>query len=226
MSFALKLVSGWTKIIRIVPQPLVIGALDALYHFLQEGQSLEDISASDIKSSLRLQIRYHCRLSHVAAHTSLMSLDLNEETLDPSSSLDALIEKLQEFLGAGLKGFQDKDSSTLVSLGSVLERDFYEMVLRSTNTLTHAQMEINGSILKELDTVLLSELRISRNLTAWPCESFWTVGSQDSPLELSPVVARVAKSMSPDCTANYTSCWVQRDLCEARGDGKCKGKKK
>lgn len=77
------------------------------------------------------------------------------------------------------------------------------------------------NILQLLDEVLLEEMRISKNLTAWPCESFWTVGEREAPLELSPMVRRISQDMSPNCTAPLTDCFVQRDKCEYNGDGKC-----
>lgn len=77
------------------------------------------------------------------------------------------------------------------------------------------------NILQLLDEVLVEEMRISKNLTAWPCESFWTVGEREAPLELSPMVRRISQDMSPNCTAPLTDCFVQRDKCEYNGDGKC-----
>jgi hypothetical protein len=228
----LQFCSGWTKIIRLIPKPLVLGATNALDFFMKEGESVDHISLDDIKSSLRLQMRYHCRLSHVAAHTALMSINIDEGLL-LESALDSLIQKLQIFLGlkpadiwGSLTDFNEKADNTLIAPESLKDL-FNGMTLRSASFLTESQTTTTNkvSILEELDKVLVEELRISKNLTAWPCESFWKVGPHDDPLELSPAVSRIAKSMSPDCLANYTSCWVPRDLCEAKGDGTCGGKK-
>eukprot|EP00539_Tryblionella_compressa_P018495 CAMPEP_0178876318 /NCGR_PEP_ID=MMETSP0747-20121128/10230_1 /TAXON_ID=913974 /ORGANISM="Nitzschia punctata, Strain CCMP561" /LENGTH=120 /DNA_ID=CAMNT_0020543865 /DNA_START=121 /DNA_END=486 /DNA_ORIENTATION=- len=76
-------------------------------------------------------------------------------------------------------------------------------------------------VLRILDDVLLDEMKLSKNLTAWPCESFWTVGEPGNRLQLSPVISRISKAMSPNCSANFTSCFVKRDKCEFNGDGKC-----
>ena len=221
-------VSGLTRIIRLIPKPFVLGATNALDFFTKEGESVDSITLDDIKSSLRLQMRYHCRLSHVAAHTALMSIDIDQGLLD--SALDSLISKLQTFLGVELMGLSEE----LMDLGKMggdslvppepLGGVFYGMVQQAAALFTHVEMTRKANIFEELDKVLLEELRVSKNMTGWPCESFWTVGSQD-PLKLSPVVSRIAKSMSPDCLANYTSCWVKRDHCESKGDGECAEKK-
>jgi hypothetical protein len=194
------------------------------------GETLDSITVDDIKASLRQQIRYHCRLSHVAAHTALWSIPL-ETFFD--LSLDDLIEQIQSFLGLEmediLEEMEEKEDGAaeddLVPPEN-LESLFFAMSSYGASILTHAQIPLQRSILKELDDVLMEEMRISKNLTAWPCESFWTVGDPaKDPLELSPVVARIAESMSPNCTAPFTSCFVQKDLCEAKGDGKCHGGK-
>jgi hypothetical protein len=149
-----------------------------------------------------------------------MSIDMDKGLLD--TSLDSLIQKLQIFLGVEPVDVLEEVADVFRS--EPLESIFHRMELHGANLLTHAQTATTSNILEALDKVLLEEMRISKNLTTWPCESFWTVGSQD-PLDLSPAVTRIAKSMSPDCLANYTSCWVNRDICEARGDGRCREKK-
>lgn len=80
---------------------------------------------------------------------------------------------------------------------------------------------VKENLFSVLDDVLMEEMTISQNLTNWPCESFWTVGESDDRLKLSPIISRVARAVSPNCTAPYTKCFVKRDKCEASGDGRC-----
>ena len=63
---------------------------------MKAGETLDSITLEVIKASLRQQIRYHCRLSHVAAHTALWSISLEEFF---AYSIDELIEQIQIFLG-------------------------------------------------------------------------------------------------------------------------------
>ena len=213
-----------TKIIRLIPNPFLLGAINALDFFRKEGDTVDAITLDDIKSSLRLQMRYHCRLSHVAAHTALMSIQVDKRLLD--TSLDSLIKKLQTFLGVERMGLSEElvnlDTTVGGSLVPAPLGSIYDgMVQQCATLLTHYKVTTQGNIFEQLDEVLLEELRVSNNMTRWPCESFWTVGSQE-PLKFSPVVSRIAESMSPDCLANYSSCWVKRDHCESKRDGQCK----
>ena len=209
--------SGWTKIIRIIPNPLLLGATNAL-EAVNLDQGLDGITVNDIKSSLRQQIRYHCRLSHVAAHTSMWSLDLEElvglSPEDLESEIRAFLE-LEEEENPALDEEQRLSSEEIEHL-------FFSMSSSASAILTHAQTTTKDDILKTFDDVLLDELRISKNLTSWPCESFWTVGDpSDNPQNLSPSITKIAEAISPNCTAPFTSCFVKRDLCEAKGDSEC-----
>lgn len=212
----------------MVPQPLLLGTVSTIQAALGVGGSMESITVEDIKAVLRQEIRYHCRLSHVAAHTALWSIDL-ESLID--MSLEDLIEQIQVFLDLEVEDILEEieekegaDEDDLVPPDN-LESLFFAMTSYGASMLTHAQLSTQRSLLKEFDGVLLEEMRISSNLTAWPCESFWTVGDQAKDrLKLSPIVQKIAASMSPDCKAPFTSCFVKKDLCEAGGDGACKGK--
>ena len=97
-----------------------------------------------------------------------------------------------------------------------------------TKILTRIQAESHGSVkvLEVLDSVLRDEMWKTKNLTTWPCESFWTVGEQPAQkTELSHFAIKVARNFSPNCTDPLADCWVPRDKCEAAGDGVCKDKK-
>jgi hypothetical protein len=67
---------GYTRLIRIVPQPLLVGTTDTLIAAIKEVDDNEakHVTLDDIKASLRQQIRYHCRLNHISAHTALWTL--------------------------------------------------------------------------------------------------------------------------------------------------------
>ena len=70
---------GYTRLIRIVPQPLLVGATDTLLGSVVEDNgkdatSHHGINLQDLKAALRQQIRYHCRLNHISAHTAIWTL--------------------------------------------------------------------------------------------------------------------------------------------------------
>ena len=213
---------GWTKIIRLVPQPLVLEVTDALHALLQPGETYTGITLSDIKAGLRQIIRYHCRLSHIAAHTAILSVPYDDVLMEPDDTL----KQLHAFLIPNDKQENDNADDDLQ-----LEMDddgnglFESQEEAGTQLLSYIQAEYRQDVNAVLDKVLLEELGTTKNLTAWPCQSFWTVGGDDDPSTLSPLIQRLAKALSPDCNDPFVNCWVKRDKCEAVGDGPCKDQK-
>eukprot|EP00980_Cylindrotheca_fusiformis_P010349 scaffold2299_cov131-Cylindrotheca_fusiformis.AAC.36 len=203
---------GLTKIIRIVPEPLLLGASDTLLN-----QSFGSSSShGDIEASLRQQIRYHCRLNHIAAHTALWTLRWKELSNMP---IETLVLQIQEFLDIQTQSQQlpsDEKTSLVVNQKKAISK--------VTNEGLKFLKDVEGSgsdYIGIFDSILFDEMRMSGNLTAWPCQSFWTVGKPPENLQLSPSTSRIAKAMSPDCTSTMNTCFVKRDKCEANGDGKC-----
>jgi len=73
------------------------------------------------------------------------------------------------------------------------------------------------------EPVMKEEFRKSNSLSAWPCQSFWSVGDDPHPAKhLSLPIQNIAIEMSPNCNADYTKCTVEKDRCEERGDAICK----
>eukprot|EP00537_Pseudo-nitzschia_pungens_P004896 CAMPEP_0172360308 /NCGR_PEP_ID=MMETSP1060-20121228/4360_1 /TAXON_ID=37318 /ORGANISM="Pseudo-nitzschia pungens, Strain cf. cingulata" /LENGTH=397 /DNA_ID=CAMNT_0013082267 /DNA_START=230 /DNA_END=1423 /DNA_ORIENTATION=- len=239
---------GYTRIVRVVPQPLLLGASDTLKAAIRSSSmSLNDVTLNDLKAALRQQIRYHCRLNHIAAHTAMWTIGFEDFA---EWETDFLIEKAQKFFGLDLNQEnlvnqvvaeynkledddgsnhgdteEEDDDNSLARLDGMYRdgsRLMYLVQKKSKPKKRRAKSKKTNDILKMLDDVLLDEMKLSNNLTNWPCESFWTVGEPENRLELSPVIRSIAKAMSPNCTAPYTSCFVKKDRCEANGDGECK----
>lgn len=243
---------GYTRIIRIVPQPLLLGATDTLKAALHSSPSLSlnDITLNDLKAALRQQIRYHCRLNHIAAHTAMWTIGVEDfaevegpwlvETARTFFGLDMNQDDLFHEVHAEYESVgpddddesnhgvieEEDDDNRLAELNRMYADGSRLMSLLQMRAKTNEKKSMTNNstsdIFKILDDVLLDEMRISKNLSAWPCESFWTVGEPGNRLEISPIIISISKAMSPNCTAPYTSCFVNRDKCEARGDGKCK----
>ena len=233
-----------TKIIRLVPKPLVMGVADAIqriivdgehHHHMLPGEPLlhqDDITLADLKSVLRQFMRFHCRLSKVAAHTAILSINLN----DFIDNEEYVNQKLYDFIKASPDGkdVEPSQEDELADLQLAMNGGMEDIGMLSSELnfvskiLTRIQAESHGSInvLEVLDGVLRDEMWKTKNLTNWPCESFWTVG--DPPrqkTELSHFAIKVARNFSPNCTDPLADCWVARDKCEAAGDGVCKEKK-
>jgi hypothetical protein len=187
---------------------------------------LTDITLRDIKAALRQIIRLHCRLSHVAAHTAIFSLYITELKSNRMEEMN----RIRTFLG-----YLPTDGITDLTLDDETNR-IHSSLSFASNLLTQVQKEdITVNIITVLNQVLLDELSISKNLTAWPCESFWSVGddvinnnnnknNNNNNLHhpSSSIIQKLATALSPDCHNDPTiQCFVQRDKCEANGNAVC-----
>lgn len=230
---------GLTKIIRLVPKPLVMGVADALQkiivdgehnHHNQPGEPLlhqQDITLEDLKAVTRQFMRYHCRLSKVAAHTAVLSINLD----DFMDNYEEVTQRMFDFLKYSQEdsnnNLEDEQGDMMMDGGGMMgdvnmlssELTFVKQILTRIQATSHV------NVLEILDKVLLEEMKKTKNLTTWPCESFWTVGEPGEQTKLSLFATQIARSFSPNCTAPFTNCWVKRDQCEAAGDGICKEKK-
>lgn len=215
---------GWTKIIRLVPQPLTLEVTDALQNVLEPGESHRNITLLDLKAGMRQILRFHCRLSHVAAHTATLSIPFMDLLDDPME----ITKTIQSFLAPGdnLQGKAVDDDTITESIADDDQAGLFDSEESyGTQMLSYVQSISGVNVDDVLDKVLMEEMKKTNNMTQWPCPSFWAAGDEPEPLKLSPIVQRLAKALSPDCSAPFTSCFVARDKCEEKGDGLCKGNK-
>lgn len=215
---------GFTKLVRLVPQPLTLEVTDALQSSLEPGESHKNITLQDLKAAMRQILRFHCRISHVAAHTATLSIPFMDMLSDPKETTQAL----QSFLAPGYT-LDEKGTNDDKIIESVADDDqaglFDAEEKYGTQMLTYIQSASHVNVDEVLDQVLLEELKKTKNMTVWPCPSFWAAGDEPDPLKLSPITQRLARALSPDCDAPFVSCFVPRDKCEGKGDGICNGNK-
>ena len=233
---------GWTKIIRLVPFPLVLGAFDAFIHqTLGHGQDLggtdttlqsnEPLDPDLLASILRQIIRWHCRLSHVSAHTALMTVSLQNILDQPEETM----KKLVSFVLDGNSNSQNGISEVL-KVESIPSSDLKTMreALNFVHNQVYTHFPYHGDIsrgkdtvslddvLKRLNSILGVELSETNNLNDWPCRSFWDVTHNDVTSNKMGPIKAIAESLAPNCTAEYTKCTVRKDICEAEGNTLCK----
>ena len=232
---------GLTKIVRLIPQPLLLQVTNALTSVLEPDETFRVVTLNDLTAALRMILRHHCRLSHVAAHTALQSVPGLELWRDPVATLTSL----RQFLTPE----DDDNNNNNDAEGdddinpAVLDDDQIEMLegqmAYGTQLLTHVQATSSPqqNILTVLDRVLMQELEATHHFSKWPCPSFWAAASgpptdassnteNTTPTTLSPLLQRLARAMSPDCDDPYNTCFVQRDQCEFQGHADCPGSKK
>lgn len=146
---------GWTRIIR-----LTRGLLPHAFTLLQSNSSSGQGIPTDIAFSTQVRqiVRWNCRLSHVAAHTKMLTVFAEDIALRPLFELEKMLTfagvryaraDLQRLLAAGLH-----------SLRADLAPD------RGSSSGTGAALYRCGL------AALAEELTSSKNLTKWPCASF------------------------------------------------------
>mmetsp|Transcript_16449 Transcript_16449/g.62509 ORF Transcript_16449/g.62509 Transcript_16449/m.62509 type:complete len:327 (-) Transcript_16449:1329-2309(-) len=179
---------GYTRILRLAPSSLVESVVD----LNPSGEKLQQV--------LVQLVRWHCRISHVAAHTSLLTVRLSDLLSAPSAEL----EKVLRFAGSGKLSHRalDKAAETLAE------------ARREATAVEDRALGVSEAQRGALDQALDEELASSHNLRDWPCKTIWVAGAP----------ADVSKALSPDCSMPHTTCSVPRDRCEQ--DGSCgKGSK-
>jgi hypothetical protein len=215
---------GFTKILRFTVMPLSLAALDLVLAEIEKSHISKDtVSFSDVQQALKQLIRWHCRLSHVAAHTALMTTTLDDLITDPWE----MEAKVRAFLDLPPRHEGHQLDEDLMIDEDELINSIEELVQFAT--VLFAALSQKEKLIKKpeelFDDTLQGELDNTNNLSDWPCLSFWAVGDEKGPTELRPIARGTAKELSPDCSAEYAKCTVPRDKCEERGDALCKSRR-
>ena len=149
------------------------------------------VDAMNSTALLRQAIRWHCRVSHVAAHTALLTID-EDDLKTPRKTL----ERLLSFVGLKV----DRDLLTRAT------KDFSTSVQAALN----ADLAIPNP--QKYNAALRDELEASNSLKDWPCQTLWVTTEDDRHL-----VRQRAPLLAPNCSAPFVKCDVPRDKCEQQG---------
>jgi hypothetical protein len=196
---------GYTKIIRLVRLPLSV-------HFIDSAtwNSSTSFTVEDLQQVTRQVIRWHCRLSHVAAHTALFTVQVTDISMPWSELLHFI-----------LSSPQDEDHN-LLPLALMESETIRERILKLNQKFFQTLNHPNGinqvpsqSYWDTMEVALSDELAKTKQLQAWPCLSFWDVGGDSQQSQF------VASQLIPQCSAPWTTCVVEKDRCEERKDPTC-----
>ena len=203
---------GWTQIIRFIHTPLAFN----LPLYPNGNDTNNDESASQI---FRQWIRWHCRLSHVSAHTSMLTIVL--PTIVNSDSLDSIYKnQIQPFITTSSSSDSTTEKQTLKQSASAKEEEdnYLQMYSSWGNQFIWTDKEQNKIIQSTFSPLLENELLVSDNLKKWPCSSFWDVSTQ-----ITAKAKEFGQLLNPQCkNSQYTKCSVPRDFCEESGKANCK----
>ncbi|KAL7468795.1 hypothetical protein ACHAXS_009020 [Conticribra weissflogii] len=248
---------GFTKLIRLVTLPIQLSMLDA--YLWAKYESSSTVPSSTLSSSLstdppsekvlalalRLIMRWHCRLSHVSAHTSMLTVALDEILNDPEGLLNEILSFVWrydwEWEGKGNDKRKDsnnlKDTTKGIISSEYNEDSSFELLLKRTSAIlgnigsnkSSSSMISNVGFQTALENAFKEEMVLSKDLTKWPCPSFWEGiddlddGDGESNQDVT-VLRRLATQMVPNCQDGdpFVRCTVNRDRCEVAGNANCK----
>ncbi|KAL3778789.1 hypothetical protein ACHAW5_006755 [Stephanodiscus triporus] len=164
-------------------------------------------------------MRWHCRLSHVSAHTAMVTLSLEDVLRDPKTALGRVLAFVRredwEWEGRGGGG---GDESRQSPEGGEETRAADDLIVVDRGGFLLCRCAFAG------------EMDRSSNLTSWPCPSFWEgvdgIGGgsdNDDGDDQTRVIRRISGEMVPNCIDNdpFARCTVNKDRCEVKGDAKC-----
>ena len=149
-------------------------------------------------TALKQHVRWHCRVSHVAAHTAMLTLEPRD--FEDVATRRMTAERLLSF--AGVKVSHDALAAA-------------EQAFGPAGTAVDAAVDAARAAVSRagpaLDAALAGELKATKTLQAWPCRSLWVDKAGDA--------AAAARALAPDCGAPFTTCSVPRDKQEMAGAG-------
>ena len=243
---------GYTKLIRLAMLPLPLAVNDAYYYSMNEltddnesnnnndsfviqnlDAALDETkfkyttkpSSQTIGSITELLMRWHCRLSHVSAHTAELTLTLDNLLKHPTDTIETILTFVwrQDWEWEGHNHLEKKEGRELFP--KIWKGDAEAFVESESGSLQPLLNQL--SILLQDDSLLTSfgetirqsfsdEMIKSKDLTSWPCPSFWD-GVESS------ATSRIASEMTPNCRDGdpYARCTVNKDRCEVKKDAKC-----
>lgn len=193
---------GWSKLIRVNTESLALmdtflyeklreSSEEATVEVLERSNSFKTIpipTKPELQSMLKLLLRWQCRISHVTAHTSSISISLHGILKDPVK----VIEKIYQFVfennwewgGKAAMPWKDIDpmneamnfidsEKTHTPDSSYLRRAIEEVVL-VRGVAEDFLGNLNGNTTHlDIEAAFNEEMILSKDLTVWPCPSFW-----------------------------------------------------
>jgi hypothetical protein len=224
---------GFSKLIRVtLPQPF--DSADAFLHEkLQEKLDSSKIdrmkppSKIEIETLVKLLMRWQCRLSHVSAHTSMISITLYGVLYNPQMALEHILKFVftNDWEWEGGKGdrvWKDinptKEAAAFIELEDTRTTDssYLKRVFEDVKVI-QAQLEqylnLDASVTSIIQNAFKEEMDLSEDLTHWPCPSFWEGVEK----------LKLNSWLVPDCREGHPwiKCTINRDKCEVKQDPVC-----
>lgn len=234
---------GMYKIVRLTTVPILFAATDMMMFslayngpdaerkmksFLLEGSN-DNLKQAILGGMLRQYVRWHCRLSHVVAHTAVQTVFLSPDNLQRHP--EAFVQNVTQFI------FQNPQDRMYIDTHVSIEIPEHEKLIlrehiRNTELYTSDgnQQWDNNCVHVDLSPqcILQNELDSTNKLQEWPCRSLWeNIPRQqvyvsnytvDHTNVKDLLLFQTANRLGPACNTDYVKCTVQEDLCGEAAD--------
>ena len=235
---------GWDKIIRLTTVPILLGVVDMMLFTLAfnrleveiigydnvNGRKNDPLTRSVLSGMLRQYVRWHCRLSHVAAHTSVYTIHLTPHILQWYP--ERIIQNMTNFIIQEPQHRMkiEKDFPFTLPEGEKIKLKQHIQNIESfvANNMQEKDKAECKKYVESYRCILQKELDSTDQLKAWPCLSLWeNVTRRDAYKNKDGVdrgniqeflLFQTANRLGPDCGANFVTCTIQQDLCEEASD--------
>lgn len=174
---------GWNSIIRLY-RPII-----------EHTESLLPSTSSElvIDNQVKQLIRWHCRISHVAAHTRTLTLYLDDIINRPAFEIDRILS----FILKKSRFMAREKLLDMNKLVNTLKNDIKSS--SSSPSLTKFNSEFNTIALKAMK----SDYDSTGGLTKWPCKSFRELDQNNLPMK--------ATELAANCSNEFVKCSVPYD---------------
>lgn len=228
---------GMTKIVHILSSWMRVAVADAIYSTEKNnGDNFSDDdmvrpSEEENVAVLKQLVRWHCRLGHVSAHTSLLTVPLADIISDLVGSVSKVLRFIDKDLETNIMEqhkseenmkFEEKvnailDEKKLTSV-ALFENALIDIEEKSIASLLLSPSSSHNIQSDPFDLALKEELEKSNNLKNWPCDSFWNLEISE---QTSSAPFLVGDKLIPDCSNEFVTCSINKDKCELKRMSSC-----
>lgn len=190
---------GYARIIRIVPN------IPRQAYLLLLNSKAKEVAVSGAllyDLQVRSLLRWHFRLNHVAAHTAMLSVFVDDLVQRP----EAVLDRILTFIGLrpGTEARLEIFKQLRTSLSSSPEAHMYK-------SLANIYKDIPANLLPVATAAIRDEMKA---IYKWPTKTFNELQTMASGNSMS--LAIDATLLAPDCKSDKVKCMVRLDQRESR----------
>jgi len=158
------------------------------------------ITPSLYELQVRQLVRWHCRLSHVAAHTRMLTVYIDDLATRPVPEIYQILSFV---------GHRGGRSDILGAVKAMHAHVMKELGIDQLSTQgTSVQHEVDSSLIEAGIKAISEEMTATEGLQKWPCQTFNHLASTSKESMNLPLKAA---SLAANCSGEYVVCSVPVD---------------